>query len=169
MADLTLPGDIPGLLRRGSPVVATIAEYMDGWADGTRGIYVMPDSERPTRACIAVESMPSYGEFLAWPLLSRCTLDLTDATGRAHASMWLGAHAGLLHGTSSDVRPVPGGNILIVEGGPRSRIWHSRDVPAIAHLDPDDLRTIADGSRWVDAEALRLVCLHVAGREVTHG
>jgi hypothetical protein len=23
---------------------------------------------------------------------------------------------------------------------------------------------IPDGSRWVDAEALRLVCLHVAGR-----
>jgi hypothetical protein len=37
----------------------------------------------------------------------------------------------------------------------------------LATLDPNDPRLLPDGSRWVDAEALRLVCLHVAGLEVT--
>ena len=36
-------------------------------------------------------------------------------------------------------------------------------VPALANLDPNDPRLLPDGSRWVDAEALRLVCLHAVG------
>jgi hypothetical protein len=42
--------------------------------------------------------------------------------------------------------------------------WH--DVPTIADLDPTDHRRLPDGSRWVDAEALRRVVIHVAGLEV---
>ena len=41
-----------------------------------------------------------------------------------------------------------------------SEDWRELD-PALAHLDPTDPRTLPDGSRWVDAEALRLVCLHL--------
>ena len=33
----------------------------------------------------------------------------------------------------------------------------------LADLDPNDDRRLPDGSRWVDAEALRRVVLHVAG------
>jgi hypothetical protein len=36
-------------------------------------------------------------------------------------------------------------------------------LPALADLDPNDVRLLPDGSRWVDAEALRRVVLHVAG------
>lgn len=35
-------------------------------------------------------------------------------------------------------------------------------VPALDALDPEDERVLPDGSLWVRAEALRLVCLHVA-------
>lgn len=35
-------------------------------------------------------------------------------------------------------------------------------VPALAALDMDDPRLLPDGSRWVDAMALKLVCEHVA-------
>lgn len=38
------------------------------------------------------------------------------------------------------------------DGGRRHR------VPALAALDPADPRTLPDGSRWVDAAALALVC-----------
>ncbi len=39
-------------------------------------------------------------------------------------------------------------------------------VATLSNLDPSDPRLLPDGSRRVDAEALRLVCLHVAA-EVT--
>lgn len=67
-ADLTLPGDIPGLLRRGSPVVnrasfhAVVVRWLhNDWAVSTdRGMAG----------------------------LSNVALDLTDPTGRAHAAWW---------------------------------------------------------------------------------
>jgi len=40
-------------------------------------------------------------------------------------------------------------------------------VPTLADLDPEDPRLLPDGSRYVDALALMLVCRHLAG--VTHG
>ena len=36
-------------------------------------------------------------------------------------------------------------------------------VPTLADLDPNDPRLLPDGSRWVDAEALRRVVLAVVG------
>lgn len=36
--------------------------------------------------------------------------------------------------------------------------------PELVGLDPDDPRTLADGSRWVDAEALRRLVLSMAGK-----
>lgn len=38
--------------------------------------------------------------------------------------------------------------------------------PVLSGLDSDDPRTLADGSRWVDAEALRRLVLDAAGRGV---
>lgn len=70
--DLTLPGSIPGLLRRGSPVVR--------------------HDPHPTRG-EAVEN--TLGQLVArlngWPhlgALEGCDLDLTDPTGRVHAAWW---------------------------------------------------------------------------------
>lgn len=67
-------------------------------------------------------------------------------------------------GTGREV--LTGGEILFVGS---STGWPQRyvlPVPALFGLDPDDPRTLADGSRWVDAEALRRLVLDAAGRGV---
>lgn len=80
MADLTLTGAIPGLLRRGSPAwwrdeetpyVVTIS-YRD--ADHAEWVVAAPCAGLP----IGVQDDPS-----------NFTLDLTDPTGRYHALLWL--------------------------------------------------------------------------------
>lgn len=112
--------------------------------------------------------------------LSLLALDLTDATARAHAAWWLADRL--------DRMPYHGLPTLCLWPGLWSLAWQDIDrdrlhevalssqddgcedfhgairVPALANLDLEDTRTLPDGSRWVDAEALRLVCLHVAGR-----
>ena len=120
---LVLPGGIPGLLRRGSPVIGAISN--------APGVVVEIEEGRAVigrwfggAACILG---PIY--------LGGIYLDLTDATGRAHASWWT-------------LDRFPSGGPDMLEG-----------------LDPDDPRTLPDGSRWVDAEALRRVVLHAAGLE----
>ena len=67
MTDLTLPGDIPGLLRRGSPVTHV---------DGSRLVVVELDGDDA--------KLPS-----GWAFTRLLELDLSDATGRAHAAWWL--------------------------------------------------------------------------------
>jgi hypothetical protein len=164
MSPLTLPGTIPGLLRRGSPVRA---------------------SNDPERLGVVVGTGSSLGtlvfwhwsETTSWTLETPVDLDLSDPTGRAHAAWWLAEHA--------DSHP---------EGPRSNAHWRPLDCPddtdryallwqlkwfepfgcgvwsfgsldcrSLATLDPNDPRLLPDGSRWVDAEALRLVCLHVAG------
>lgn len=180
MSRLTLPGDIEGLLRRGSPVVALGEE---------------PDADPTVAKFTEYNGFP--GAVLGgWCLeqdthyLCDLALDLEDATGRAHAAWWLAERVGL------DGRPYDGDDAPVpvalsawwLCAWPRSyyvrvprwdenrRFDHlfSPDshigsegwthVPALAHLDPTDPRLLPDGSRLVDAEALRLVVLHVAGR-----
>lgn len=75
---MTLPGSIPGLLRRGSPVIEHGA-----WA-------------------VVVETEEDCGRFRVYDggqvgdsSRSVCALDLSDPTGRAHAAWWvLGQSAG---------------------------------------------------------------------------
>ncbi len=67
----TLPGDIPGLLRRGSPVMY-----------GTR-----------PRVVEDVEDYRLGGIGLAPEQFAACRLDLSDPTGRAHAAWWAGEKA----------------------------------------------------------------------------
>ena len=76
---LTLPGTIPGLLRFGSPVRSATDPLRLGVVVGTgssRGLLVW--------WCMAecAEWCPSEGGPVA--------LDLSDATGRAHAAWWAG-------------------------------------------------------------------------------
>jgi hypothetical protein len=76
MSPLTLPGTIPGLLRRGSPVRA---------------------SNDPERLGVVVGTGSSLGtlvfwhwsETTSWTLETPVDLDLTDPTGRAHAAWWV--------------------------------------------------------------------------------
>ena len=156
MADLILPGTIPGLLRRASPVIAPVSKR----------VRVLG-----RRALVEGEHLDTGLVLLADGALedaSDLRLDLIDATGRAHAAWWLEAQAprwrtmmaGRLGGEmlrllecvethkflGSDEREARGRVRLVLNG-----------------LDPNDPRLLPDGSRWVDAEALRRVVLHVAG------
>ena len=149
---LVLPGTIPGLLRRCSPVICRTRPWF--W----RGIYfggksgvaiVRPDEEN----CAFIDAV-----------LEELDLDLTDTTGRNHAARWLGSKRGQPDGMAADLRRNHGSaSVVLVVWAPgwQSAAWNSVEVPALADLDPADDRRLPDGSRWVDAEALRLVCLHV--------
>lgn len=83
MSPPTLPGDLPGLLQRGSPVVWlgydvgwTVAAVDDVEALVTRAYD--SDGDRETRA--------------DWEALTYLALDLSDPTGRAHAAWWWREH-----------------------------------------------------------------------------
>ncbi len=172
MSALTLPGDIPGLLRRGSPVVLATRTYGGSvFLDGARGV-VCSDGGR-----VGTETLGG-SPVLVSTSPRDLALDLTDATGRAHAAWWLASwwFRVTLDTTSPAAvcaiwRPLgarwwtcawPGASLDAGPGGGSRPL--ELDVPALAGLDPNDPCTLPDGSRWVDAEALRLVCLHVAGR-----
>ena len=149
-AALTLPGTIPGLLRRGSPVRHPL---------GARGAdipCVVIACHTNDRTCVVGYPWPlNHEQADSWPLAD-LALDLTDATGRTHAAWW-----------------------SLVNGGPSITAWtappdaHARGMAGLlplyessrllSDLDPTDPRLLPDGSRWVNAEALRRVVLHVAG------
>ena len=170
--DLTLPGG-HGWIRGCSPVIwdapdggryqGVVGNLYDG---GARVIITQP---YPVRSADYREREGTLGAL---------GLRLQDATGRVHATWWLAEH---FEGT-------------IGHGVTWGRTWHNRRkrwallihqvrcyhfhpeedhrsrwyvaVSSLASLDGNDPRTLPDGSRWVDAEALRLVCLHAAGLEV---
>ena len=74
----TLPGDVPGPLRRGSPIV-----------------YVGPNRHRRGWIGLIEQVYPDGQARIAWNAgvhgvekLEHVALDLTDATGRAHAAAW---------------------------------------------------------------------------------
>ena len=79
----SIPGDIPGLLRRGSPVLVLVDS--DGLAV-VRGVVLDPSIE-PNEAdprCLTWNER--NGRDNKAQMFVR--LDLTDATGRAHAAWW---------------------------------------------------------------------------------
>jgi hypothetical protein len=92
VADLTLPGSIAGLLRRGSPVVVISTEDQTTDAFGTRlqvGDRAVLTDDPTGRWCIATGATyddlgPPWSELA----ISALALDLTDETGRCHAAWW---------------------------------------------------------------------------------
>lgn len=154
---LTLPGSLPGLLRRGSPV-----HVQD---DNSVTESAVSESYKSGHALCA----------LAGPEIldtSRVQLDLTDVTGRFHATLFLARlceggesaryHEDLrwsryMHGWELDE---PCGYLQkwtvdeVTEKGQLANPW-------LADLDLEDLRELADGTLWVDAEALRRTVLAV--------
>lgn len=164
MSELTLPGTIPGLLRRGSPAVRLPMTPVggavvdrDGWpcmiVECGEDVAAVAYSDGGTT--LAEDDVP----------LADLALDLTDATGRAHAAWWV---------VDKDFGDAPIEAHMAISG---AMIWGllaspvaSEAVelwPVLRTLDPADPRLLPDGSRLVDALALRLVVLHVAG--VPHG
>jgi hypothetical protein len=101
--------------------------------------------------------------------LHRLLLDLTDATGRAHAAWWLADRYGRDHDEIPVAGPLHRGSgewVMYAPTSARADDWlrfGPKSVPSLADLDPADHRLLPDGSRWEEAEALRRVVLHVAG------
>lgn len=150
---LTLPGDIEGLLRKCSPVV------LEHWTGDIRtGVVV----DTPAGPEVAVHPNSS-----SWSAMSTdnkgVALDLRDATGRAHAAWWAIEAGATALTYALTVLATPG-----LEASPQKRlgVWYylKNSCLYLTNLDPEDPRLLEDGSRWVDAEALRLVVLHVAKR-----
>lgn len=163
MTDLTLPGDIPGLLRRGSPVLNEHAH----------GVVTDPAPDDAGYICVA-----GWWGNSTHP--ADVALDLADATGRAHAAWWLALWWQEHRGAGPTLYPLLG-TVWHRCGDTSWRLsWCYTDttwgisvpaapsyveVPSLAEMSahaPDDPRTLPDGSRWMDAEALRRAVLHAA-------
>lgn len=174
---ITLPGDIPGLLRLQDRCVHTPTGKRCSVQDIDDGIgqalvlfdgFTIDVDEMNTGVMYAPEPC------MMWVPLSCLSLDLTDATGRAHAAWWLATQEAQ---TAADTIDSPDFSAVAwyyyMEDDTGAGWWmlHTswatltfHDHECLEGLDDRDPRTLPDGSRVVDAEALRLVCLHVAGR-----
>lgn len=143
MDELTLPGTIPGLLEVGSRVVCdgqawVITSAADlGW--------------NITRVCDSLNDVA---------LAHELDLALRHAASRDRAARWL-----VRHGNSNFLNRGPGlyasvsGVSFSTVPIYRAVFSAGQGVPALATLDPHDPRLLGDGSRWVDAEALRVCVL----------
>lgn len=160
MTDLILPGDIPGLLRRGSPV---LVDREGDWEEAN-SLVLQPGRRtaitrrHPGDACVGVSAQ--------WVDMSSIHLDLSDPTGRCHAAWWLMRYKrpamvetyaswGPYHGWQGIFQPTlhTGDGVSL----------YSSDVKGLCpDLNWYDHRGLSDGSKWVYAEALRRVVLHVA-------
>ena len=169
MSALVLPGKIDALLRRCSPgVYETVDAASDVGAMVSQRCVVGLIQSGGLGGCASVsfeqEGVPLQEDEV---LLSDIALDLTYATGRVHAAWWLAdalpdeAHAGVHAAMELWLRR----NCTEAE---RLQMWEELGEWSgeygsgiLDYLDPSDPTPLPDGSRWVDAEALRRVVLHV--------
>ena len=161
---LLLPGVTEGLLLRCSPVT-DVEEHGSG---------VVLGSDGPRTFMVGFDH-PSGWRLVAATGLQ---LELDEKTGREHAKWWLAKKVNSI-GSEWERKSVldhPGtywelGGVVFhcLDGVMWRGALDDIKVSALAELDPDDPRLLPDGSRWVDAEVLRLAVLHVAGQEVSHG
>jgi hypothetical protein len=163
LQNLTLPGSIPGLIRPCSPV-----RY-----DDLRYVVVSLDL---STAWIARDGTVVSAQRVR---LSELSLDLTDRTGRYHASLyWLRR---LLRPPISTVTGTGDGRlsrmhspaVTYLSWGELHAVAHRvarpsylREavvVPEFADLDPSDTTRLPDGSSVVATVGLRMVCEHLVG------
>jgi len=181
--NLTLPGDIPGLLRRGAPVVVRLGHT----TTTVRGVVVLEGGS--VFDIWEVWSGGDDGE-MTDVQLRQVSLDLSDEAGRDRAARWLAERLGLVAGATAPRwvqyyldpkdpvgaawRPYrPATDMVIYElttaagllghqffAKPLPADWRMTErrhvVPALADIDPTD--------PLADVRALVAVCLHVAGR-----
>lgn len=196
--DLTLPATIRALARPCTPVALRPTSGIDygDIPEGAEGVVLAVHPERGIAVAAfrwADDPDDVEREGIGEVRLDDFVVRLGDATGRAHARDWLAAQ--LPEALPSEVdgggRPIP-----IAACGlawvPDSvfplwalESWNCNyrqafvanvgglirciEVPTLADLDPDDDTRLPDGSRRVDALALRAVVLHVAGEEAVNG
>lgn len=166
---LALPGKLTGLLQKGSPVI-----WYRRSGEERRGVFLRWTHDAVPYALVAVVDDGS----VVVRRRESLSLDLTDATGRYHAAKALAGYPALW---SVDARRLHCWKVIAQDAPDRlrNRYWlHPVGddvadvrrwpdtwvvVQGLAGLNSDDPLLLPDGSRWVDAEALRLVCLHVLG------
>ena len=171
---ITFPGSVQGVLRRCSPVRVDNTDdppfdaVVDRitWHDPPHnGVAVVTAPLSVVRWFLDDDEPPSF--HVDW-----LSLDLTDATGRFHLRKWIGEQVrsiGIEWGCCSvaiggdGVYWMLGGVAFHCLDGITFRCLDAKRVPALATIDPNDDRRLPDGSKVVDALALRLVGLHVAG------
>lgn len=121
MNEHTLPGDLPGLVRRGAPVMLMhrVGVVVEDPLGCTSVLVVVEAGEDD-------ESEPAAMSCIS---LSRLALDLTDPTGRIHALWWL------LRLDDADTDPI----IAFETSGKRWEHIVGAVVTATDDLTPDDL------------------------------
>lgn len=149
-----LPGSISGLLRRLSPVriVATAS------APGADGVLI---GIHPWGARVAVDpGTEDYFNSDETVMLDDLALDLSDATGRAHATWWLASKVYKAPGARPDLtvfrRRGNGWELSSYDDAHHPVSWTNTDL----NLDPNDQHRLPDGTPWVDAEAIRCAVLY---------
>jgi hypothetical protein len=160
---LSLPWQISGLLRIGTPMINT--------KTGRRGVIFS----------LGIELMvfdvdggitPLYGA-LGYPSAPEWEVDLSSATGRAHATWyvadwrrgWSGIGAILLNTNRGEwiVKDERDNcTYFAADAEPRRSNYNLVVVPDLARLVVDDVNLLPDRSRWVDALAIQRIVLHVA-------
>lgn len=105
---MVLPGDIPGLLRRGSPVLY----------DRERFHVSDIDISRDREDVYIARWAPEYWEYVGTRVSpASAALDLTDPTGRAHAAWWVIERQPRAHRSTNDEivvsRACSGANIQV--------------------------------------------------------
>lgn len=156
-APLTLPGTIPGLLRRGSPVVwaapirpnPTLPAHLQaGPGRERRGLW-MPLGPKADEGMVCWDTWCGANRVEEHVYAGDLALDLSDPTGRAHAAWWLG------NSSFDDV-------LAACDALGISRVGRKNAMAGC--MEPID-----GWDHSNDADTLRRVVLHVAGREVTRG
>jgi hypothetical protein len=180
LAALVLPATLPGVVRPFTPLRPPAGSKWDStWIRGCAlevDWDVEPVNGKPSPpelfGDVAYQYMSKHGMTLPCVVDSMCLrhwlVDLTDATARAHVAWAVASACGLeepLKAVYAPGRSVLTGEVGFgiitqsAEEGEDSR-WFWDEVSA---LNMHDDTRLPDGSRCVDAEALRLVALQVLG------
>lgn len=152
--DLLLTVGVERVLRRGTPI------DVEGWGRSV-AVNVVRTTPGVQRGFVrhAPDAAPDEGD-LVMSDFDGIAVDLSDATGRAHVAWAVASRFG-------EVDPNAPGECLIsgVFGGdllPTIDVWCA-EVPELQALHNDDETRLPDGSRRIDAVALRLVAERVLG------
>lgn len=174
-----LPGTIHGLLRNDVAIVCTSGLYAGRWGvvlNMTRGA---SEAVVALRGREAVEPLGALEPIVATVELAHLALNLTYDSGRACAMQWAadafnmgyGFHGNIIYamwlwnmgeGRWSLRSPENHKFVTFRAPGSPEPSTSRPEIASLGELDPNDPRKLADMSRWVDAEALRRICLYTA-------
>jgi len=149
-----LLGGIPEIFRQGSPVVLNAFALRHA---GTRGtVHDIANHH----ASVALDGI----EVVAICPLNALSLDLTEATGRAHAAWWLASQVKWWveepnYTTATWRRWANQGGFDFRWGLGPSHTWPDDHV-GFGSLHHSNETRLPDNSLWVGAESLRRICMH---------